>query len=191
MLGIVRKIIEQNADKNFVIVPACSMYLFSELLKDNVNCKFTRQRVAQQKAKEKQETELLKKLPTAVEWLKAEIKDKYGDLYASYRKSFVAKMRKERLTGAPPSNMTTHDIIRMIDPTIDIAFVERTSDKVWNYYQQDWIKLRSTLDLAGKPDWEPSDIGPVFLYGDRLTQEEKKAIRIHMAVSLIIEKKLC
>jgi hypothetical protein len=36
-LGIVRKIIEQNLDKNFVIVPACSMYLFSELLNDNVN----------------------------------------------------------------------------------------------------------------------------------------------------------
>jgi hypothetical protein len=36
-LGIVRKIIEQNADKKFVIVPACSMYLFSELLNDNVN----------------------------------------------------------------------------------------------------------------------------------------------------------
>ncbi len=35
-LGIVRKIIEQNTDKNFVIVPACSMYLFSELLNDNV-----------------------------------------------------------------------------------------------------------------------------------------------------------
>lgn len=36
-LGIVRKIIEQNTDKKFTIVPACSMYLFSELLNDNVN----------------------------------------------------------------------------------------------------------------------------------------------------------
>ena len=127
-------------------------------------------------------------MPTAVERLKAEITDKYGDLYESYRKSFVAKMRKDRRTGATPSNMTTHDIIRMIDPTIDIAFVERTNDKVWNYYQQDWIQLRSALDQAGKLDWEPNDIGPVFLYGDRLTQEEKKAMRINMAVSHIIKK---
>jgi len=36
-LGIVKKFIEQNTDKNFVIVPACSMYLFSELLNDNVS----------------------------------------------------------------------------------------------------------------------------------------------------------
>ena len=31
-LGIVRKIIEQNTDKKFTIVPACSMYLLSKYI---------------------------------------------------------------------------------------------------------------------------------------------------------------
>jgi hypothetical protein len=35
-LGIVKRIIEDNPGKEFLIVPACSMYLFNDLLNDNV-----------------------------------------------------------------------------------------------------------------------------------------------------------
>lgn len=35
-LGIVKQLISDNTDKHFIIVPACSMYLFNELLSDNV-----------------------------------------------------------------------------------------------------------------------------------------------------------
>ena len=35
-LGIVKKLINDNLDKEFIIIPACSDYLFNELLCDRV-----------------------------------------------------------------------------------------------------------------------------------------------------------
>jgi hypothetical protein len=34
VLGIIKKLINDNLDKEFIIIPACSDYLFNELLSD-------------------------------------------------------------------------------------------------------------------------------------------------------------